>query len=347
MSSSSSIKREQKAPRERGPLFLTATSGAIMAVLTAIVIISALVISPTPPPASTRQVVANNATTTPTPGPTFDPSVNAPLPNNRIVAAYGITGGVQFNGPASTLDLLNNFLPQLQQLGQQYAKLDPTHPVKLGLDLVINTIQPCSDYPQWCSSFDDDATIQSYIDFCKQHDLLLFFDLQLGVMPVQNAVTLIDPYLQQYPFTELALDTEFHFPNNAQGHAEAAAYPNYLGWMGSDEINWAIGHLAQIAMQNRQPRKVLVVHEWDSQVIHDKTKIQLNPNVSVVLQSDGWGGVEDKLSKYQAFVQQENLEYGGYKLFFQYTGDGQYDVPLQSPSDVMQLFPQPLFVSYQ
>src|SRR5215469_13767804 len=51
--------------------------------------------------------------------PFFDPSVGAPLPDSRIVAAYGIVGGGQHNGPASTLDLLNAFLPQFQQLGQQ------------------------------------------------------------------------------------------------------------------------------------------------------------------------------------------------------------------------------------
>ncbi|HUY79567.1 MAG TPA: hypothetical protein VMV29_22545, partial [Ktedonobacterales bacterium] len=73
---------------------------------------------------------------------TFDPSVGAPLPDNRIVAAYGIDGGSQVNGPASTLDMLTAFLPQLQQLGQQYAALDPTHPVILGVDLVVNSIQP-------------------------------------------------------------------------------------------------------------------------------------------------------------------------------------------------------------
>jgi hypothetical protein len=276
-----------------------------------------------------------------------DASLNAPLPTNRIVAAYGIVGGVTFNGPASTLDSLNAFLPQLQDLGQQYAGLDPVHPVKLGIDLVINVIQPCSSFPQWCSSFTDDGTLQAYVDFCQQHNLYLFFDLQLGVMPVKNAIQLLEPYLQKYAFTEVALDTEFHFPNTSEGHAQAAAYPGYLGWMGSDEINWAIEDLAQDSLQHHLPHKVLIVHQWESSVIHDKDKIEENPNVSVVLQSDGWGYTSAKLSKYQLFVQQELLGYGGYKLFYQYDGDTQYDRPLQSPADVMNLFPQPLFISYQ
>lgn len=295
--------------------------------------------------------IAQSSPTAPSSTPTvaaFDPSVGAPLPNNRVVAAYGIVGGVDFNGPASSLDMLTAFLPRLQQLGQQYAQLDPTHPVKLGIDLVVNTIQPCSAYPKYCSSWPDDSIIQSYVDFCQQHNLLLFFDLQLGTEPVQDAVmNHVLPYLEKYSFTELALDTEFHFPNTPQGYADAAGYPCCLGWMNASEINWAINELAQISQQQRLPRKVLVVHEWNPAVLPDKDKIQPNPNVSLVLQSDGFGAVDNKLGDYQAFVQQDLLEYGGYKLFFQYNGGSAYDSPFQTPQDVMRLFPQPLFISYE
>ena len=279
---------------------------------------------------------------------TFDPSVGAPLPNYRIVAAYGIDGGSQVNGPASSLDMLNAFLPQLQQLGNQYAALDPTHPVKLGVDLVVNSIQPCSAFPKWCSSFAFDSDIQAYIAFCKQHNMLLFLDLQLGTEPVEDAVmNHMLPYLENNSFVELALDTEFHFPNTPQGYADAAGYPCCLGWMNASEINWAIGELAQISLQKHLPRKVLIVHEWNSAVLPDKNNIHINPDVSLVLQSDGFGYVPNKLGDYQYFVQQDLLEYGGYKLFFTYPGGTSYDSPLQSPSDVMSIFPQPLFISYQ
>lgn len=287
---------------------------------------------------------------------TFDPSVGAPLPYNRIVAAYGIVGGGPPNGPASTIGSLDAFLPHLQQLGQQYAALDPVHPVKLGVDLVVNVLQPCSAFPKWCASWVDDQTMQAYIDYCKQHDLLLFLDVQLGVEPVSDAVANhLASYLTKYPFVELALDTEFHFPNTPDGYSKAAGYPCCLGWMNADEINWAINDLAQISLQNHLPRKVLIVHQWNPAVLPDKDNVKLNPNVSLVLQSDGFGGYDNKLGDYQVFVQQDLLEYGGYKLFFNYCPDSclAYDVDsngnaqVQSPQDVLSIFPQPLFVSYQ
>ena len=288
-------------------------------------------------------------------GSAFDPSVGAPLPNDRIVAAYGIVGGVDFNGPASTLDMLTSFLPQLQQLGQQYAAADPTHPVKLAIDLVVNGIQPCSEFPTYCGSWTDDATMQAYIDFCQQHNLLLFFDLQLGTETVKDAVlNHVLTYLEKYSFVELALDTEFHFPNTTAGYADAAGYPCCLGWMNASEVNWAEGEMAQISLQYHLPRKVLLVHQWNPAVLPDKDKIQTNPNVSLVLQSDGFGGYGNKLGDYQVFVQQDLLEYGGYKLFYYYSdGSTAYDFDyngnqqVQTPQEIMQLFPQPLFVSYQ
>jgi len=319
-----------------------AAPGAVC--LTLVVLLAGCsIVQSTPTPVG--KAVASTASPT---TPPFDPSVGAPLPSNRIVAAYGIVGGVEFNGYASTLDMLADYLPQLQQLGQQYAALDPTHPVQLGIDLVVNVIQPCSAFPKWCSSFSDDATMQAYVDFCKQHNLLLFFDMQLGTEPVSDAVlNHVLPFLKQYSFTELALDTEFHFPNTPQGYAEAAGYPCCLGWMDASEVNWAIDELSQLSLQNHLPRKVLVVHQWDPSVIRNKNQIKRSPNVSVVLQSDGWGGTDNKLGDYQYFVQQNLLEYGGYKLFLPHAGDPQVDSPLQSPRDVMNLFPQPLFVSYQ
>ena len=287
---------------------------------------------------------------------TFDPSVGAPLPYNRIVAAYGIVGGGPPNGPASTIDSLDAFLPHLQQLGQQYASLDAIHPAKLGVDLVVNVLQQCSAFPKWCASWVDDQTMQAYIDYCRQHNLLLFLDVQLGVEPVSDAVANhLATYLTKYPFVELALDTEFHFPNTPDCYSKAAGYPCCLGWMNADEINWAINDLAQISMQNHLPRKVLIVHQWNPAVLPDKDNVKLNPNVSVVLQSDGFGGYDNKLGDYQVFVQQDLLEYGGYKLFFDYCPDSclAYDIDpngnaqVQSPQDVLNLFPQPLFVSYQ
>ena len=300
------------------------------------------------------QSAVNNYQSTPA-TQAFDPGADAPLPKYRIVAAYGILGGIEINGPASTLQLLDNFQPQMQALGKQYADLDPTHPVKFALDLVVNSFDLCAS-PRYCSSWATDDIINQYVDYCQKHDMLLFLDVQLGTEPVTEAMTNhLLPYLQKYPFVELALDTEFHFPDNAYGHSLAAEYAR--GWMDITDINWTIDKLAQLSLQQHLPRKVLLVHQFATEVIRCdndkqgivcKDKIKRDPNVSLVFQTDGFGAVDAKLFGYYAFVQQQLIQYGGYKVFFHYPDSGAYDTPLQSPADVMrQLFPQPLFISYQ
>ena len=123
--------------------------------------------------------------------------------------------------------------------------------------------------------------------------------------------------------------------------------------MDASEINWTIGELAQISLQNHLPRKVLVVHEWNPNVLPDKSKITPDPNVSLVVHSDGFGGYDNKIGDYQLFVKQELIEYGGYKIFLPYADGGAPDVDYQgnhqaqTPQQVMQLFPQPLIISYQ
>jgi hypothetical protein len=97
---------------------------------------------------------------------------------------------------------------------------------------------------------------------------------------------------------------------------------------------------------------VVLVHQWNPAVLPDKDKIQTNPNASLVLQSDGFGAYGNKLGDYQVFVQQDLLEYGGYKLFFHYaSGAYDYDASgnpqVQTPQQILGLFPQPLFISYQ
>jgi hypothetical protein len=197
--------------------------------------------------------------------------------------------------------------------------------------------------------------------------MLLFLDVQLGTEPVKDAVmNHILPFLEKYSFVELALDLEFHYPNSPYGLSLASEYPNGpAGSMPASEINWASTELAQISLQYHLPRKVLVINQWYFCVFatlynfgcnsDQKNQIQINPNVSLVLQSDGFGAYSNKLGDYQVFNQQDLLEYGGYKVFYYYPDSAiAYDIDpngvkqVQTPQEILQqVFPQPLYISYQ
>ncbi len=346
-------------PRHSGLARTTLGAFGIMAVLMAIALVSIILVNPssaaaTPTPAST---VTLTALTTPTLAPTatgippggFDPGAGAPLPDGRIVTFSGVAGGDEITGPASSLPISAPGGVSLQQIGKQYATADPHHPVRLGLDVVVNAFKDCyhhpTDFPT-CTSTASPTVIQSYIDYAQQNNLLLFLNVQLGTMPVADMVTQLMPYLR-HPFVELELDSAFHFPpdyipdqifthdNNCncevplQGHLDAG------------EINWTIDQLAQLALQYHIPRKVLVVDQSAAGAVTNVSKIKANPYVTIVQQMDGTGGSAVETANYGQFVADQLIQYGGFKLFFT-------DTPLLTPQQVLSsLKPAPLFVSYQ
>jgi hypothetical protein len=321
-----------------------AVSFALMAALATVVVLSSLLIVPPPKVAS----VSTGPTPPPTAPPTpFNPYLGAPLPNNRLILFYGIAySGIDHNGPASIHPF--TFLPQLQQLGQEYTAADPKHPAKLGLDVVVNVADQCSGPNSSCSHFVSPSQIQSYIDFCQANNLYLFLDLQFGRSSVQGVLTYLMPYLERYPFVELALDTEFHFYPYMTGGP-----PFELGNVTAQDVNWAVDQLAQIPMKYHVPEKVLMIHEWTPGVLIDKAAIKTNKLVSIVLHSDGFGYADNKIGDYHQFVQVEKIQYGGFKLFFNYddcpstTPGCSFDNPQWTAQQVMSLSPAPLVISYE
>lgn len=289
---------------------------------------AALVVPPSPLPTAT-------ATATPKP---FDPNEGALLPENRVVAFYG-EYGAEVTGPAYQLS--DAMLAQLQAQGAPYGPLDLVHPVQLGIDYVADVADPCSGYHgDICSHEMDAAITQQYIDFCQQHGLVLFLDLEFGRANPRQVVSDYLPYLARYPFIHLAIDPEW-----AMG---PYGYPGVdVGSMSAADINWIIAQLAAIPMQAHVPRKVLLIHEFRPEVLPDKAKIQLDPRVSIVLHVDSVGdfagAIAVKQVQYNEWVLDQLIQYGGFKIFYQ--REGPYN-SVMTPAQVLQLYPNPLVVTY-
>jgi hypothetical protein len=345
--------------RSSGIAGIAISAFGIIAILTAIALVSIFFVNPssaaaTPTPTETPTI---SPTTTASSSGLFDPSVGAPLPNGRIITFYGVTGGGEVNGPASSLPITAPNGISLQQIGQQYATADPHTPVKLGLDVVVNIFEDCyhnpTTYPT-CTSTADPSIIQNYIDYAQQNNLLLFLNVQLGTMTVADMVTQLMPYLR-YPFVELELDTAFHYPPDVtpgqiftHDNGCDCMVPNQ-GHMDAGEINWAIDQLAQLVLQYHIPSKVLVFDQPTNDAVTDIQKIKANPYVSIVQQMDSSGGNDVKTANYGLFVFNQLTQYGGFKLFFTYKESTCCtDTPLMTPQQVLtSLKPAPSFISYQ
>jgi hypothetical protein len=284
----------------------------------------------------------------------FDPNVGAVLPTHRVVAFYAIPNA-EATGPAYTLT--SSMLRQLKKQGAAYQQVDPAHPVQLGIDLVVSIPDASPGPHSYYSHKLDPATIQSYIDFCQRNNLILFLDLDFGLAPVMQEVDFFLPYLENYPFVQMAIDPEWMFPRH-----DGIPGVNLSNVHASD-INPIIEALAQIPMKYHVPRKMLLIHQYrpdgdglknpydaGQAEIADKRELIFDKRVDVIIHVDGVGGYvgdqADKSREYNTWVSQDmqkyhNFQYGGFKLFYHIEAK-----TLMTPKEVLALKPAPMVITY-
>lgn len=249
-------------------------------------------------------------------------------------------------------------LNQLKAQGAAYQKLDPAHPVDLGIDLVVSVPDGTPGPEGTYSHHLDPATIQQYIDFCQQNNLLLFLDLDFGWTPVMQEVDFFLPYLEKYSFVEMAVDPEWMFPRHN-------GIPGInLSNVRASDLNPIIEAVAAIPMEYHVPRKVLIIHQYRASgdgtatpdnpataEIADKRDLINDPRVDTVINVDSVGGYPgsqvDKELQYTEWVHDDmlkykNFEYGGFKLFYHI--EAKYG--MMTPEQVLAMKPAPMVVTY-
>ena len=86
---------------------------------------------------------------------------------------------------------------------------------------------------------------------------------------------------------------------------------------------------------------MLIVHQFEDDMIFNKDQISPVPGVQFVLDMDGFGAADAKIGNYAHFVRDQLIEFGGIKLFYR------QDDPLLTPTEIVALEPDPLVVIYQ
>ncbi|GHO46820.1 hypothetical protein [Ktedonospora formicarum] len=347
---------------ERPQVYWYKRRTSIIAICCALVAITALVTLPlwqtllqgsAPKPPTTTQAHAT-PTAQPTPIP-FDPNVGAVLPNHRVVAFYAVPGA-EVTGPAYVPS--TSMLNDLKKQGAEYERLDPAHPVQLGIDLVVSVPDSYPGPDNTYSHHVDIETMKAYLAFCARYNLLLFLDLNIGQAPVMQEVNSFLPYLEKYPFVHLAIDPEWMFPRH-----DGIPGTNLSNVRASD-LNPIIDAVAALPARYHIPRKMLIIHQYRGDgdglsnpynagqaEIADKRNIHSSPNVDVVFHVDSVGGFpgdkEAKRSQYAEWVGQDiqnyhNFRYGGFKIFYKIEAK----TGIMTPKEVLSLNPAPLIITY-
>jgi hypothetical protein len=263
------------------------------------------------------------------PGPPARPG--AILPHKRIVAYYGT--------PRSTrMGILGQIPPEemfarLEAQAAEYAAADPGTPVQPALELIATVAQADSGRDGMYRSRSSEATIEQVYQWAKARGWILILDIQVGRSTVAKEIEVYRKFLER-PEVHLAIDPEFAM--------KADQVPGKkIGTIDANDINYASTWLARLVEEHQLPPKILIIHRFTRPMVTNHTSIVLDPRVQIVMHMDGFGAPRLKLASHKAYIEQEPVQWVGFKVFYK------NDKPMMSAADVVRVTPVPLFISYQ
>ena len=179
-------------------------------------------------------------------------------------------------------------------------------------------------------------SIEGWLALAEAEGFAVVLDVQPGHAPLLEEFERIRPYLT-HPQVHLAIDSEYTMERTPGGIYEVPGLA--LGSLYAEQINPIQAQLEEIA-QEIGVDKVLILHQFEDDMLPDKENVQDFPHVELVVDADGWGGA-GKLHDYNQYAAEPAIEFGGIKLY------RNWDSPLLSPAQVLTLDPPPAVVIYQ
>jgi len=264
------------------------------------------------------------------------PLVGAILPFKRIVAYYG-------NLYSKKMGILGEYPPRemwkrLNVEVDKWEKVDPKTPVQPAIHYIAVVAQgiPMKD-GKYCKRMSDDQ-LDSVLAIAKMGNAIVFLDLQVALSNVKYEVPQLEKYLKM-PQVHLGIDPEFSMKGGQVPGRK-------IGTMDESDINWCSDYLAKLVKENHLSPKILIVHRFTQGMVKNYRKIALHPEVQVVMNMDGWGEPTLKYSTYKLYIYKEPVQFTGFKLFYK---NDLKKAPhrMLTPTDLMRLKPQPIYIQYQ
>ncbi|MEY4902426.1 MAG: hypothetical protein RLZZ292_241 [Bacteroidota bacterium] len=258
------------------------------------------------------------------------------LPKSRILAFYG-------NLYATKMGVLGEYpkqemLAKLMYEKQRWQQADTTHPIQLALHAVVTTAQAKPGREGKYCLRSNANMVDTLLAWAKEINAVVFLDIQTGKSNVMTEIPAWEKYLKM-PNVHLGLDPEFSIKNNGIPGKD-------VGALDDKDVNWAIDYLKKLVLENHLPPKVLIVHRFKKDMLINPTLIKPQSEVQFVLDMDGWGSKELKLSTQYHWIYGCPIEFTGFKLFYKNDTRAK-DWAMMTPEEVLSLYPAPLYIQYQ
>jgi hypothetical protein len=267
---------------------------------------------------------------------TVYPNVGALLPFSRIIAYYG-------NLYSKKMGVLGEYpenvmLQKLEAEVEKWKAADPGTPVIPALHYIAVVAQGSAGQDGDYTSRMPGTEIDKVLAMAAKINAIVFLDVQVGFSTVQTEIPLLEKYLKM-PQVHLAIDPEFSMKGTIRPG-------KVVGTFDATDINFTANYLANLVKENNLPPKILIVHRYTQKMVTNYQAIKPLPEVQIIMNMDGWGGAAKKKNTYQQFVYKEPVQFTGFKLFYK-NDILTAGTTLMTPTDLLKLNPQPIYIQYQ
>ncbi len=178
--------------------------------------------------------------------------------------------------------------------------------------------------------------LRPFVDAAAAAGLYVVIDLQPGRTDFLTQAKLYQPLLE-LPNVGLALDPEWRLGPDQVPLRQ-------IGTVSAAEVNGVTTWLADLTNEKGLPQKMLVLHQFRTAMISDRTSLDLTrPEIAVLIHADGQGGQGDKQATWANLHRDAPTGiHWGWKNFYD------EDLPMLTPEQTMgAVSPAPDLITYQ
>jgi hypothetical protein len=185
------------------------------------------------------------------------------------------------------------------------------------------------------------SQIDTVLSWAKEINALVFIDVQIGLSTLQDEIPQLEKYLSM-PNVHLGIDPEFAMLG--KGGKKPGSV---IGTMDAADINWVGNYLANLVKKNNLPPKVFMIHRFTKGMVTNYQNIKLRPELQIVMDMDGWGPPDLKKGTYRYWINEQPVQFTGFKLFYVNDTEKSGQKEMLSRETILSLKPKPVYIQYQ
>jgi hypothetical protein len=253
-------------------------------------------------------------------------------PGRQMIALYGHpeTAALGVLGEQG----IEGAIARAQQMAADYEPLVDV-PVVPAFE-IITTVASGGAGPDGNYSYEAPIDLlRPWVDAAGEAGVYVVLDLQPGRTDFLTQAKRYEELLAR-PYVGLALDPEWRLQPDQRHLVQ-------IGSVTAGEINTVVTWLADLTRVHKLPQKLLMLHQFQLQMIQDRPSLDTSRDeLAVLIHADGFGSPGAKFETWNLMHDSPPPNvWWGWKNFID------EDSPTFTPAETMAVEPRPLFVSYQ